>query len=334
MQNISKILIVKPSSLGDVVHSLPFLASIKKCFKAASIDWVISRGLHELLEGHPMIDKLWTIDKDSWKNVSKIMRTIRELITLGRSLRNERYDLVIDLQGLLRSGIISRMTHSNRIIGFGEAREGSRFFYNERVTGGKESHAVERYLRIASHLGCEISDIEFPFTDTGDNYALKDKFPIPSEYCVVVPGGRWETKRWAPERFGQLISRLSIKAVILGSSSEKAICGSVAASSNGNALDLAGRTSLKEMISIIRGAKFVLTNDTGPMHIAAALDRPVFAIFGPTSEVLTGPFRSRGKIIRSDTDCAPCFRRKCEDMKCLDDIDVNTVEKEIRSFDY
>ena len=165
-----KILIVKPSSLGDIVHSLPFLNSIKSCFPKSEIHWVIARGLEGLLEGHPMVDKLIVINKDMWKKISKTGKTIKEIRQLFKSLRNENYDLVIDLQGLFRSGVITMATRAPVRIGFAEAREGSRLFYNKRVKGGKDIHAVERYMKIAGALECDTENIIFPYPLSKDNF--------------------------------------------------------------------------------------------------------------------------------------------------------------------
>jgi heptosyltransferase-1 len=168
-----KTLIVKPSSLGDIVHSLPFLNALKKCFPEAEIDWVIAQGFEGILEGHPMIRRLWVIKKDAWKKIRNVRDTIQEIKLLFRELKREKYDLVIDLQGLLRSGIITSATASPVRIGFKEAREGSRVFYTHTVEGGKNIHAVDRYLNIIQYLGCDISDISFPFPPTESTSAFR-----------------------------------------------------------------------------------------------------------------------------------------------------------------
>ncbi len=157
-----KILIVKPSSLGDIVHSLPFLNVINTHFPQAEIHWLVASAFRDLLEGHPMIHKLWVIRKDDWKRVKFLNRTIGELKGLFKDLKRERFDLAIDLQGLLRSGLLTFATGSPIKIGFNEAREGSRLFYSHRVDTVKDVHAVHRYLEIAKFLGCDISDIRFP----------------------------------------------------------------------------------------------------------------------------------------------------------------------------
>ena len=317
-----KILIIKPSSLGDILHSLPFLNAVKSRFPRAVIHWVVAKGFEGLLAEHPMIDHLWVINKDAWKKIRHLKGTIGELQSLFGNLRKERYDLVVDLQGLLRSGIITAATASPMRVGFKEAREGSNVFYTDRIKGGKDIHAVDRYLKMADYLGCDTSEISFPFP------ALPDEIPMyeaNEPYAVIIPGARWETKRWPPEKFGKLASLLPLKSVIVGGKGDRAIAEEVGSSSKGKASSLAGKTSLQELAGILKNARLVICNDSGPMHIAAALGIPVFAVFGPTDPVRTGPYGKGHSIIRSDVVCAPCFKKRCADMKCMKDLSVAKV---------
>ena len=322
-----KILIVKPSSLGDIVHSLPFLNTLKTCFPKTEIHWVIAKGFEGLLDGHPMIDRLRVINKDTWKKIKNVKGTIGELRILFRNLKKEKYDLVIDLQGLLRSGIITAATSAHIKIGFTEAREGSRLFYTHKIEGGKDIHAVERYLKIAAFLGCDIADISFPFPP----FEFPSTFNLNKDYAVIVPGARWKTKRWPPEEFGRLTSHLPLQSVIVGSNTDKDIAGLIVSLSEGKAISLAGKTSLKELIGIMRDAKFVVSNDSGPMHIAAALGIPVFAIFGPTDPAKTGPYGKGHTIIKAGAPCAPCFQRTCDDSQCMKSVSADKVFEIIKS---
>jgi lipopolysaccharide heptosyltransferase I len=331
-KNPHKILIVKPSSLGDVVHSLPFLNAIKTCFPGAEIHWVIAKGLEGLLEGNPMIERLWIINKDSWKKIDHAKNTVAEIGNLFKELKKEKFDLVIDLQGLLRSGIITSATRAPVRIGFQEAREGSRFFYTHKVKGGKDVHAVERYLKIASFLGCDISRVSFPFPLESPAVFNSHLLPLtPAEYAVIVPGARWKTKRWPPEKFGELASRLPVQSIIVGSKVDGDSADLIVSLSEGKAVSLAGKTSLKELIAVMKKATFVISNDSGPMHIAAALGIPVFAVFGPTDPRRTGPYGKGHSIIRAKEPCSPCFKKTCEDFKCLEGLSVDKVFEIIRA---
>ena len=324
-----KILIVKPSSLGDVVHSLPFLSAVHACFPGAEVHWVIAKGLEGLLEGHPMIHRLIVINKDLWKKISRAGDTVKEIRQLYRDLRSEHYDLAVDLQGLLRSGLITMATHAPVRVGFTEAREGSRLFYTRKVKGGTGIHAVDRYMRIAADIGCPADTIAFPFPQQpvgsdGVRRILADL----GRYAVIVPGARWKTKIWPAENFGKVAAKLSVRSVVIGSSGERGIADKVVSSSRGRAMSLAGETDLSELIGLMRRASIVITNDSGPMHIGAALNIPVIAVFGPTSPVLTGPYGRGHVILQTDEPCAPCFKRECADMKCMMGITPGNVIEE------
>ncbi|MDQ7787599.1 MAG: lipopolysaccharide heptosyltransferase I [Thermodesulfovibrionales bacterium] len=329
VKNPDKILIVKPSSLGDIVHSLPFLNAIRGCFPESEIHWVVAKGFEGLLEEHPMIGKLWIIQKDQWKKINRAGETAKEITTLFRKLRKEHYDLVVDLQGLLRSGLITAATGAPTRVGFREAREGSRLFYTHKVEGGRDIHAVDRYLKIAHFLGCPIDTVCFPFPPSVDTADIRLRFTLPEEYAVLVPGARWATKRWAPENFGKLASRLQLKSVIVGSRGDMVIAQTIVERSQGNAISLIGKTGLKELVEIMRNAKFVVSNDSGPMHIAAALGIPVFALFGPTEPRKTGPYGIHHTVLREEVPCAPCLKRKCNELNCMRDLSVGRVSDAI-----
>jgi lipopolysaccharide heptosyltransferase I len=320
----AKILVVKPSALGDIVHSLPFLNSIRTCFPKAEIHWVVAWGLHEFLEGHTMIDRLWVIRKDQWKNLRKGAETVREIKALFRDLRSERFDLVVDLQGLLRSGLITMSTRARKRVGFKEAREGSPLLYTHKVKGGRNVHAIERYLRVAEYLGCG-TGVKYPFPPLP-----RRPKGLPGEYAVMAPSAGKEANRWPAGHFGKLASRLPIRSVIISGKSDAHIADEAVAASRGKAVSLAGKTTLKQMASVIRGARYFISNDTGPMHIAAAFGVPVFAIFGPANPARTGPYGDIHTIIRKDLDCAPCYRKKkCGNWKCMEELTVEEVLRTI-----
>jgi len=327
-----KILVVKPSSLGDVVHSLPFLNALNRCYPKAEIHWVIAKELEGLLEHHPMVRKSIVINKDLWKKITRAGDTVKEIRQLYQELRNEHYDLVVDLQGLLRSGLISMATHAPVRVGFAEAREGSRFFYTRKVKGGKGMHAVDRYMKIAEELGCSADEIIFPLPlQQRESDKMRRIRADLHQYAVIVPGARWKTKIWPAKNFGNVAAELPIRSVVIGSSGDRGIAERVVSSSCGKAVSLAGETELSELIELMRGASVVITNDSGPMHIAAALNIPVIAVFGPTSPVLTGPYGRGHVILQTREPCAPCFNRECTDMKCMREITPEAVAEKVHA---
>jgi lipopolysaccharide heptosyltransferase I len=318
-----KILIIKPSALGDVVHGLTFLHALLERYPEAEIHWVVAKGLEGILQGNPRVDRLWIIDKDRWKQPAHARETFRSLGRLGRELHRERFDLVVDLQGLFRSGLITVLTGCPVRVGFREAREGSPFAYTHRVRGGRDAHAIDRYLKIASVLGCSPYPVNYAFPP-----ALE--FPLastlPGTYVVLAPSAGGEAKKWPAERFGQLAARLPWVSLVVAGRADAPLAELVVQHSGGRAASLAGQTSLRELIEIIRRAKCLVSNDTGPMHIAAGLNIPVFALFGPTSPERTGPYGDIHTIVRSDLPCSPCLRRKkCTQWRCMEGISVQQV---------
>lgn len=319
-----KIIIIKPSSLGDIIHSLPFLHTIKKCFPDAEIHWVVARGLHVVLENHPLIDRLWIIDKDRWKKASYLFQTAGEFLSLFKGLRREKFDLCIDLSGLFRSGLITWASGARYKLGFLESDEGSPFFYTHKIKGGMENHAIDRYLKIAEAIGCVVDEIEYPFAHFEAHPSLlKD---LPDEYLVMAPSAGKEANRWPAERFGHLAAKLPLPTVVISGPADAAVADEVVKNSCGKAVSLAGKTNLLELFAVTKKARFLVANDTGPIHIAAALQVPVFAIFGPANPQRTGPYGTIHTIIKDDLPCAPCYAWKpCDHWSCMANVTVERV---------
>lgn len=330
---VSKILIIKPSALGDIVHTLPFLAALRKRFPAAEIHWMVARELAPFLEGHPMLDRLWIFERKRWRNLARLGRTFRELLALRAALRREKFTVSVDLSGLLRSGLITWAAGAALRLGFKDSNEGSSLFYKQKIVGDMSIHAVDRYLKFADFLGGDSREVDFPF-------APYDKTPpvmasLPARYAVMVPSAGKEANRWPAERFGRLAARLALPVVLLGSAADGVVTAEVARFSEGWAIDLAGKTSLKELLPLIEKAAFMVTNDTGPMHIAAALQVPVYAIFGPANPARTGPYGKTHTVIQSGAACAPCYRWKpCANWRCMEDISVEQVAEIIKGKEF
>jgi len=333
------ILIIKPSSLGDVVHALPVLKALRDRYPESKIDWVISRVLVDLIDNHPMIDDLIIIDKDSWKDISKLPETLKEIRNLIRQLRSRYYDIVIDLQGLLRSGILTGIAKSQIKIGFANAREGSHLFYNKKIPTKNNLHAVDRYLEIVRAVGIEVKKVEFPIIiDKGAESKIRDMVRRDT-YVLIFPSARWLTKRWPPERFALLISEIKIPVVISGSGVDQSLGDSIIEltreiNDSIDIINFCGKTGLKELIALIHNATIVITNDSGPMHISAALNKPTLAIFGPTDPENTGPYGWKEKrnisVISARVDCSPCRKKKgCDHLSCMMEISVDTVKREV-----
>lgn len=333
------ILIIKPSSLGDVIHALPLLKALRDQYPDSKIDWVISSALVELLDKHPMIDDLIIINKDSWKDIYRLPETLKEIKRLIRQLRARYYDMVIDLQGLLRSGIIAGITKSQVKIGFANAREGSHLFYNKKILIKDSLHAVDRYLGVVRAVGVEVREVEFPIVVDKDAENRIRDITRRNQYVLVFPSARWLTKRWPMERFASLISEIKMPVIISGSEDDQPLCDNIIRlakeiNNSTDVINLCGRTRLGELIALINNARLIITNDSGPMHISAALNRPTVAIFGPTDPEITGPYKWKEKnnisVINAKVDCSPCRKKKrCDHLSCMMKISVDGVREEV-----
>jgi len=324
MPEYRKILIIKPSALGDIVHTLPFLAAVRERYPDAEIHWVVARGLHRFLEGHAMITRLWIMDKEQWKQPRRLRRSLAEIVRFGRGLRREHFDVSIDLSGLLRSGLVTWAAGARERLGFSDSDEGSPFFYNRKIVGGDAIHAIDRYLKLARLMDCDVAGIRYPMAPLPDSTPLLDS--LPEEFCVITPSAGKKANRWPAERFGALAASLPLPSVIVGGQSDTSVAETVVQHGGGQATSVAGKTGLKELVTLIGRARFMVCNDTGPMHIAAALGVPVFAIFGPANPVRTGPYGEIHTVIQRNMDCAPCYRwQPCDHWQCMLDLSVQEV---------
>lgn len=347
-------LIIKPSSLGDVIHTLPFLKAVKDSFPGARIDWVISRNLKGLIENNPLLNEVIVFDKDSWKEIKNLPGTINEMSLLKKILKSKKYDIAVDLQGLLRSGIITYYTPAGTKIGFADAREGSRFFYNRKISAEGSFHAVDKNLEIARAIGAKKGKVKFPLTiDEASKERAKKLINNVKEYVVVAPSSRWVTKIWPAKHFATLIRKINVPCVIIGGKGDREIAQEImegiktanTSSSHRkgvsqyaptNIFNLTGKTDLKELVALIADARAVVSNDSGPMHIAAAFNKPLVSLFGPTDPVKTGPYgwqtNENFRVIRSRVPCSPCFKKKCGNFICMDNISVDDVFEAIEEY--
>jgi heptosyltransferase I len=334
-----RILLIKLSAIGDVVHTLPFLEALRSRFPDARIDWMIEEEGEGIVAGHPGVDRFIVSRRKSWlkrlggvKDAFSVMGEVRRFI---RELRSVDYDLVIDLQGLLKSGLLAAIARGARKIGPSGGREGSRLALTESpVPVDYDEHAVDRYLRVARFLGCE--DRGFPGVvpvngkDDEAVASLLREFGLAGERVVAVnPMARWPTKLWDGARFARLIDRaaeeLGVAVVLTGGTADRGALEAISKASRTVPPNLAGRTTLREAAALYSRCAALVSTDTGPMHIAAAVGCPVLALFGPTAPWRTGPYGPANRVIRVEMDCAPCFSRRCATVDCMKAITVDMV---------
>jgi len=338
------ILIVKLSAIGDVVQTLPMVEALKNQYPQAGIDWLVEEDASDLLVGHPALNRLIISRRKSWQKLlfqrGKFWKTLQEIQGFIRDLRSWDYDWVIDNHGVFKSGVLVFLSRGRRKIGFrasaGIADEGNYLFTNERYKPlSIERHALERYLDLVSQIGvrgCQPS-LEFPVSSEFRKKAedrLRENGFFSRPIAVINPIAKWGTKQWPLEKFARLISALAQKGasvIVTGSRQDEGPVGEILrrVDRSSKVLNLAGKTGLRDLAGIFSLSDLVLTPDTGPMHLAAAVKAPLVALFGPTAPWRTGPYGNSPAILRKSLACSPCFKKKCGTMECMNSISVEEV---------
>lgn len=336
-----KILILKPSSLGDVVHALPVLRLLKSHLPQSEIYWWLDAGLEPLLEGDRDLAGVISFHRRRWSGVARWPEMLASL----RAIRAQRFDWAIDLQGLARSGIFAWLSNAKLIVGLDNeregAREGAQAFYDltpPRAAPG--SHAVDRYLAVLPLLKVPFHRNFAWLPERPQIAAQIDKKwnPRPGPWITLLPGARWDNKRWPVAKFIALVRRLRVSSglrfAVLGGMEDVALGQAIAADNPDRCLNLTGQTSLWEMIEWLRRSRLIIANDTGPVHVAAALGRPLIAFYGPTSPLNTGPYGMLGSAIQiTSLPCVPCYKSTCsyhQPLACLEGISPDLVYNKAR----
>jgi lipopolysaccharide heptosyltransferase I len=319
-----RVLIIKPSAIGDVVHTLPVWNLLRKHWPASQISWLVTPTCAGLLDGQPGLNVI-RFERGRLARAWRSRTGASELKSLRQSLRHQ-FDLVIDLQGLFRSGWMAWETRAPVRVGFANAREFAPLFYTHRVPiETPDQHALSRYLKVIEALGCPTSPIEFPFVVTEADRAHVDRLlPGDARFAVLLPGTNWPTKRWPAERFAELVEplrkRLGLASVVAGGPDAMPIAQQMPGVTN-----VVGRTTLPQLVALLERGSLVVANDSGPMHIAAALGRPLVTLFGPTNPVRTGPYARDDTVLRLAIPCSPCYSRTCAHQSCLRWLGVEPV---------
>jgi heptosyltransferase I len=340
-RDFKKILLIKLSAMGDVVLTFPVLNKLRHRYPKARIDWLTTPGVSELLSHNPAVSNVIEFCRDDWSkpwSIAPYLGAARLIATL----RATEYDLALDLQGQLRSAAFAFASGAPVRIGFDKpradawnalsrkipdeakkhawrgAREGSFLAYTDHIPlPTLDVHPVERYLGVGPMLGFDdgAPDFSFPIPQAASTRidALLDYYGIArTRLIAMAPGTNWETKEWRRDGFAEVAQnflRKNLAVALIGSDRDRAICDDVARAAPG-AVNLAGETTLSELAALISRATLCVTNDSGPMHLAVALDKPVVSVFGPTDPVWAGPYRRDGAVLRAELPCSPCYLRE------------------------
>ncbi len=335
-REFNNILIIKPSSLGDVVRCLPVLAGLRKRYCSARISWLIRPDCAAVLENSPHLDELIEFDRRHYGRIGRHHSVRIDFLGFLNYLRKKHFDLIIDLQGLFRSGFISWCSFAPVRIGFAQAREFAPVFYTHRVNLPRKSeHVVDSYWRFAEKLGFGELDKTFevsinPEDDLAGQEILKQHLPSDNKFMVMLPGGTESAKRWSASNFAGLAelisSRYDITPVLLGAGSrERDIARQIVNESNCCVIDLVDRTDLARATAILKRASLVVGNDSGPLHIAAALDVAVIGIYGPTNPAVVGPYGQLGRVVEVASEVSRSQRYSKNLLHRIDNISIEQV---------
>ena len=330
---VSRLLIVRLGALGDIVHAVPVAAALRQAYPDARIDWVVSAKHREILGLLEGLTSLIVVRPSSKADGLSIPAAMREI-------RRTQYDVALDLQGLLKSGVIARGSGAGRVIGFSPKylREPlAAMFYTEQYDPGgagmrdpgERRHVVDINLGMLGCLGLTPGAPRFPFVTTPSAVADEMRQAVGGRYTLLNPGAAWPNKRWPAERFASLATRLharhQLRSVVLWGPGERALAEAIVAQANGAAL-LSPATHIADIMALARGAVVMVSGDTGPTHVAAAVGTPIVGIFGPTRPERNGPWNPLDVTVSRAEVCQCHHRRQCRVAHwCLLDVEVDDV---------
>jgi len=321
-----KILIVRLGALGDIVHALPVAAALRERYPDARIDWLVDRRHAAVLDFVPVISRRVAVDGRRWGASFGAVR----------ALRRERYDVAVDLQGLVKSAAFARMSGAVRVIGFVRAHLRERLaagFYPETFDPGNVRHVIDRNLSVLGLFGIAERRRRFPIDvpESGACESVGERVRRDGlrGYALFNPGAAWPNKQWPPARFGDVAAHVAgrhgLQPVVLWGPGEQATAAGVVDASHRTAI-AAPPTGIGDLLALARGARLMVSGDTGPLHLAAAVGTPVVALFGPTDPARNGPWDPSDISLSRYDDCVCHYQRRCRRSRgCLEDLTVEDV---------
>ncbi|MCD5391064.1 lipopolysaccharide heptosyltransferase II [candidate division NPL-UPA2 bacterium] len=332
-----RILIVKLGSIGDVVHTLPTLNALREKFPGMHIAWLVEPKAKDILTGHPALDEVIVFER-----TRSATKTIASFFKVIRKLRRNRYDAVLELQGSLKGALLAWLSGSPVRLGFkaGSSRVEwvSTIFSNVKVTEGSASHILERNLNFAKRLGAGNDEICFNINigEQESKYIesfLKSNGIEGKRIIILHPGVTWSTKRWPSERYSELADRIKsdfedVDVVLTYGPGEKLLVKEVCRLSKSSPI-ISCPTTLGQLIALLAKCQTMVSSDTGPLHIAAALGKRVIGLYGPIDSTRNGPYGDGNFVVKKDLACLPCWRKKCKSLSCMKGIAVSEVLEKV-----
>ena len=334
-----KILIVKLGAVGDVVHTLPALHSLRKSFPHAFIAWAVERKSMDVITGNPDLDEVIIFERKELQKIFKrdglfaAYRFFREFAT---KLKSYDFNLAIDFQTLFKSGIITYSSGAKRRIGFDKWREVNRLFTNERVKAVSR-HTVDKYLELVDSAGGkpDASPVKIACSSENASYVdgfLNEKKLAERPWVAINPGASWTSKLWPVERFAALCDILeesAIPVVVVWGPGEEPLVDAIAGATRSRPT-VAPPTTIKQLACLLERSSLYIGGDTGPMHMAVAMGTPVVGIFGPSDPDRNGPYGEGHVVLQSEIDCIKCWKKRCSSMECMNNVSAEDVAAAVK----
>ncbi|MBX3458815.1 MAG: glycosyltransferase family 9 protein [Planctomycetes bacterium] len=332
-----RLLLIKPSALGDVVQAAATAWALKARWPGMHLTWMVNTQLEPLVAPLACVDATIGFERSRLRGITAPLTGRAELKSLTRTLRHGRFDAVLDLQGLFRSGLFAWLTGAPHRVGQRTAREGAWIFYTTRVsTPPQPVHARDRYEVLAREFDCAPpprQDLDVTEAERADVKVLLTAAGHEGPLVAVCPGARWETKVYPPEKFAAVLDRMGLEAdvqrpVLTGSPDMADLCSRIeTACVRAKPVNLCGKTSLRQLTALLDISDLLLTCDSGPMHLAAAQGTRVCAVLGPTDARRTGPYGQLANVVHGKCELMPCLKRRCPGLglKCMRGLDEARV---------
>ncbi len=314
-----RVLIIKPSALGDVATGMPILRGLKRTFPDVHTTWLVNDNCADLIASDSDLDEVILFQRKllgrAWRNPS----AAGALVKLIKTLRAGRFDWVIDIQGLFRSGFLAWASGAKVRAGFAEAKEFAGTFYTHRIAVDAK-HTIDRNIELATKLGIDAraEDMTLELSRPGQS-ATEEHGLTRGRYLVAVPPTRWKTKLYPQRHWRKVISGLAGKTtvVVLGAPGDEQMCQSIVSGLEGEIINLTGKTSIEQMVGLIAGSSGVICSDSAAKFIAPAVGVDVVCLIGPTRIEHTGPYK-RGRALLADLPCQGCQKRTCRHTSCME----------------
>ena len=336
-----KILIVKLGAVGDVVHALPSLRSLRKAFPDAFIAWVVEEKSKDVITGNPDLDEVIVFERKKiqrgFKSLKGIGPSLRDISAFLKRLRGHSFDIAIDFQTLFKSGLIAYFSGAKKRVGFDKWRELNRLFTNTRVASVSE-HTVDKYLELAKAIGARPDPtpvkIEYSTEDASYIKGFIEKEGLSEKKWVALnPGASWPSKLWGCDRYAAVCDKLAdagIPVVTIWGPGEEGLVDGIMKKVKSKP-SVAPKTSIKQLACLLENAGLYVGGDTGPLHMAVAMGTQVVGIYGPSDPKRNGPYGGGHRVLQADIECASCWKRVCSSMECMERVSVDDVAKAVIS---